>query len=240
MSEIVIREVAPDVWTFSRPFTLLGLFPVGGRSTAIKLSAGGVWIFASTPLTDATKEKLAELGDVKYIVAGNAFHHLFLKQYKDAYPNAKTVGPEDLNIKKVAEGWTLDSVFSEKAPDTLHGFEDEIEHCYFSGFGNKDIAFYHKASKTVLGADLLMNNPPNEQYSKSSASPKSRILSAMKPRGWQLRWFIWLKEKDKAAMKRDAKKVYEWDFARFIPCHGDVIETDAKEAWKATWIEYLS
>ncbi|KAI0634776.1 hypothetical protein C8Q77DRAFT_1054843 [Trametes polyzona] len=244
MSELVIREVAPDLWTFSRPFTLLGLFPVGGRSTAIKLTTGDVWILASTPLTDETKEKLAELGQVKYIVAGNSFHHLFLKQYKDAYPAAKAIGPEDLNAKKAAEGWQLDAaVFSAKSPDTVFGFEDEVEHCYFSGFGNKDIAFYHKASKTVIAADLLMNNPPREQYSKSTKSPKSRLLAAMSPSGWQLRWFIWMKEKDKAAMIRDAKKVYSWDFVRYIPCHGvslDVIETNAKEAWKAAWGAYLS
>ncbi|KAI0360384.1 hypothetical protein OH77DRAFT_1418301 [Trametes cingulata] len=240
MSDLVIREVAPDVWTFSRPFTLLGIFPVGGRSTAIKLAAGGVWIFASTPLTEETRAKLAELGDVKYIVAGNVVHHLFLKQYKDAYPQAKTIGPEDLNQKKAVEGWQLDAVFSSKSPDTKHGFEDEIEHCYFSGYGNKDVAFYHKASKTVVAADLLMNNPPTEQYSKSTQSPRSMLLGSMTPYGWQFRWFLWLKEKDKAAMIRDARKVYEWDFDRYIPCHGDVIETNARGAWKAAWAHYLS
>ncbi|KAI0646600.1 hypothetical protein C8Q79DRAFT_1010202 [Trametes meyenii] len=240
MSEIVIREVAPDVWTFARPFTLLGLFPVGGRSTAIKLASGGVWILASTPLTPETKEKLAELGDVRYIVAGNSFHHLFLKQYKDAYPAAKTIGPENLNLKKVVEGWQLDAVFSDKEPSIKFGFEDEIDYCYFSGFSNKDIAFYHKASKTALAADLLMNNPPIEQFSKSPLSPKSFLISAMNPRGWQFRWFVWMKEKDKIAMRRDAKTVYEWDFVRYIPCHGDVIETNAKEAWKSAWNYYLS
>ena len=49
-----------------RPFTLLGIFPVGGRSTAIRLQSGDVWILASTPLNDETKQKLAELGEVKY------------------------------------------------------------------------------------------------------------------------------------------------------------------------------
>ena len=34
---------------------------------------------------------------------------------------------------------------------------------YFSGHSNKDIAFLHKPSKTVIAADLLFNNPPNEQ-----------------------------------------------------------------------------
>lgn len=71
-------QVAKDVWTFSRPFARFGIFPVGGRSTAIKLSSGDVWVLASTPLNDATKAKLDQLGPVKYIVGADAVHHLFL------------------------------------------------------------------------------------------------------------------------------------------------------------------
>ncbi|KAI0707536.1 hypothetical protein C8T65DRAFT_650839 [Cerioporus squamosus] len=236
MSDIVIREVAQNVWTFSRPFTLFKLVPVGGRSTAIKLDSGEVWILASTPLTDETRQKLAELGDVKYIVGGNTFHNLFLKSYKEAYPGAKLVGPEDLTKK----GITLDAAFSATNPEPVLGFEDEIEACYFSGYANKDIAFYHKASKTVIAADLLFNVPANEQFSKSSESPKSILFGGMKPTGWQMPWFLWAKQADKSAMALEAKKVYAWDFDRYIPCHGDVIETGAKAAWKAAWASYLS
>lgn len=56
--------------------TLRGMFPVGGRSTAIKLEAGGVWILASTPLTNETKEKLADLGDVKCAPCGRVLTDL--------------------------------------------------------------------------------------------------------------------------------------------------------------------
>lgn len=34
---------------------------------------------------------------------------------------------------------------------------------YFSGFKNKDVAFLHKDSKSLIEADLLMNLPPQEQ-----------------------------------------------------------------------------
>ncbi len=34
---------------------------------------------------------------------------------------------------------------------------------YFSGHANKDTAYYHKASKTVIAADLLFNLPGTEQ-----------------------------------------------------------------------------
>ena len=48
------------------PFSRFGILPVGGRSTAIKLSSGDVWVLASTPLTLETKAKLNELGPVKF------------------------------------------------------------------------------------------------------------------------------------------------------------------------------
>lgn len=51
--------------TSDRPFARLGLFPMGGRSTAIKLKMGGVWVLASTPLTEETRKKIDELGEVK-------------------------------------------------------------------------------------------------------------------------------------------------------------------------------
>ncbi|TFK88552.1 hypothetical protein K466DRAFT_598542 [Polyporus arcularius HHB13444] len=240
MSDIIIREVAQDVWTFSRPFVLFGTLPIGGRSTAIKLESGGVWILASTPLTDETKQKLAELGDVKYIVAGNSFHNLYLKPYKEAYPGAKLIGPEDLTKKKGFAGLVLDTAFSATNPEPALGFEDEIEACYFSGYANKDTAYYHKASKTVIAADLLFNLPGTEQFSKSSQSPKSILFGGMRPTGWQMPWFLWAKQVDKSAMAREAKKVYSWDFDRYIPCHGDVIEAGAQAAWKAAWASYLS
>ena len=51
------------------PFSRFNLFPVGGRSTAIKLSNGDVWVLASTPLDEPTKTKLGELGPVKCVAA---------------------------------------------------------------------------------------------------------------------------------------------------------------------------
>jgi len=33
---------------------------------------------------------------------------------------------------------------------------------YFSGFGNKDVAFFHEPSKSLITADLIFNLPANE------------------------------------------------------------------------------
>lgn len=49
----------------TRPFKRFGIIPVGGRSTAIKLRNGDVWVLASTTLDPPTKEKIDGMGGVK-------------------------------------------------------------------------------------------------------------------------------------------------------------------------------
>jgi hypothetical protein len=59
-------------------FTRFGLFRIGGRSTAIRLTSGDVWVLASTPLTAETKATIDRLGPVKFVIGPSSVHHLFL------------------------------------------------------------------------------------------------------------------------------------------------------------------
>jgi len=237
-SETTIREVTPGVWTFSKPFAR-GPFAFGGRSTAIRLQNGGVWVLASTPLDTETKAKLTELGAVKYIVSPDAEHHFFLAEFKKAYPDAKLIAPVDVLTKH--KELEFDGAWGRDEEGTKYGFEDEIEHQYFSGFKNKDVAFLHKPSKTLIEADLIMNTSKmTEQYAKTKTSPKVLGLNlGFGPYSWFHPHFCWALGDDKAAMARDAKLVQGWDFTRIIPCHGDVIETGGKEAWNAAYKKYF-
>lgn len=62
---LTIRSVTPRLATFSRPFARFGFVPVGGRSTAVQLRDGTVWVLASTPLDSSTRAKLQEMGEVR-------------------------------------------------------------------------------------------------------------------------------------------------------------------------------
>ena len=42
---------------------------------------------------------------------------------------------------------------------------DSANFSYFSGVRNKDVAFFHVASKSLIQADLLFNLPATEQVS---------------------------------------------------------------------------
>ncbi|THU83081.1 hypothetical protein K435DRAFT_435838 [Dendrothele bispora CBS 962.96] len=238
--EIVIREVTSNVWTFSAPFKL-GILPFGIRSTAIRLSNGDVWVLASTPLTEQTKEGIDKLGSVKWIMNSSLAHHFHLGEFKKAYPDAKLIGVNGIGEKKSAEGLVFDGEYGKDLDvETRYGFEDEIKSCYFSGSASKEVAWYHTASKTLIVGDLMVNLPATEQFSKSKTSAKLPFINTLSPSGMLLKRTLWGSGLDKDAMRRDIKTVSEWDFERIILAHGNIIEKDAKKAWENAYSKYRS
>lgn len=77
-----------------------------------------------------------------------------------------------------------------------------------------------------------------KQYTPSSA--ERGILSrefakrAHPGSDWFKRLLFWIATVDYELMRRDVKRVAEWDFQRIIPCHGEVVEETGKEAWIET------
>jgi hypothetical protein len=62
----------------SSPFLAYGVVPVGARSTSIRLKSGDLWVLASSPLDDKTRETIDEMGPVKYLIGPSDTHRLYL------------------------------------------------------------------------------------------------------------------------------------------------------------------
>ncbi|GJJ10738.1 hypothetical protein Clacol_004965 [Clathrus columnatus] len=263
-TELVIRQVMP--------FLRFGFIPFGGRSTAIKLR-DGVWVLASTKLDEETKQTIDSLGDVKYIVTADGEHHFHLveAEFKEAYPQAKVIGVPPVvhkpGVPKLdgvcREGLFALKVYGTDPPDTKYGYEDEFNQNQLvqfrsrHGFKNKDVAFFHKSSKSLILGDLLLNLPAKEQYSKASKPLLMSCYDFINPYNSFYRKVINSINPGKEDTQRDAKTVMSWDFKRIIPCHGvssentkreysnhayfqDVIEDDAKAAWGSAYADFLN
>lgn len=249
-TQTVVQTWHPHLSTFSRPFARFGLFPVGGRSTAIQLqqppNTGSLWVLASTPLDEPTRQRIGEMGnDVKYIVAADNVHHLYVKEWSDAFPSAKCIGVEGLAEKRKDVRWA--GHYGVDPPSQTYGFESEVKARYFPTFSNKDVAFFHTASRTLVVADLLFNLPANEQYlGTSKGRPTSPVpflvslSSYLRPHTSFHAAFLWMAggvngggtaQKRRSRFAKDAEVVAGWGAARIIPCHGDVIEENGRKAW---------
>lgn len=242
-----IRQVTKDIVIHSCPFTRGYLLNFGGRMTCVKLPTAddAVVVFAPTPVCEQSEAALKLLaGDkpnVKYLVAPDFEHHMALKAWKDKFPKALIIGPEELKEKKKAEGIDIDIAFKPEEGNKLLsgaalesvGFPKELvdtfDAVYLPSHANKEVMLYHKPSETLLEADAIFNTPSNEQYKGSGVNPKGswgipNLMNYMSFDSY-LQQKLWSKlYPDPAAAKKAYNELLRLPIRRIIPCHGDLIE----------------
>ena len=212
-------------------------------TNTVRMQNGSLAVFSPVALTNEVRSAVKELGEVKYIVAPDQEHHIFLDEWHKEYPNTKLIAPDTLQPKREKSGQSLpwSVLFKANEPTTVDpDFDRKFDYEYVHSHQNKELVFNHKPSRTLIEADMLFNLPANEQMSKTGMSPTSGILTKlMMPIGkisgeaiWQRR-FLWYgaAAADRTAFNKSVSKISGWDFDRIIPCHGDVIETGGKGVW---------
>jgi len=243
--EPIIRTLNSRVTLLSKPFTRLSLFHIGGRASLIQMQSKKLAVFSPVALTPNVRQKVEQLGNrVEYLIAPDFEHHMYIGEWKKHFPSAKVIGVEGLQERR--KDVHFDHIFTAgKAPESLPDeFREEFEYQYFPGFINKDLALMHKPSRTLFEADLMFNLPAYEQYSQSTSSCTTGFTRLFNLFHWQstaLKRFLWyVVSKDRGAMKRDAKVVASWDFDTIVPCHGEVMEGNGKNAWLEAYKWFLA
>ncbi|KAK2735716.1 hypothetical protein FQN55_001999 [Onygenales sp. PD_40] len=242
---MVIRKVHSDILTLSVPFYRFGVLRIGGRCTVVRLQSGSLLAFSPVALTPDAQQAINDLGgDVKYIVAPDLEHHIFVSAWKQAYPNAQILAPEGLREKRESnpetKGVKLDHIFTAANKHDLtisDEFHADFDVEYVHSHPSHEIVLRHKPTKTLIEADLIFNLPATEQFSRSGEPATKGILtkvfncvqSTKDPATWQKR-FIWylFSGKDRVGFGQSSATIDSWDFDRIIPCHGDVIEKGGK------------
>ncbi|KAI9762025.1 MAG: hypothetical protein M4579_000661 [Chaenotheca gracillima] len=258
----VIRRVTPNITTLSAPFLRFGRIKIGGRGTIVRLSSGATVVFSPVALTPQVREAVQSLGgNVRYLVALDIEHHMFLGQWYEAYPGVQVIGPEGLPEKRATqknENIPFSTVFTNKdkanqrvtsPPGSEGEFDRDFDYEYVGSHANKELVFLYKPDRTVIEADMMFNLPATEQYSKTPESATSGFLtrlftglnSTYGDATWQKR-FLWYvaSSGDRPDFNASAQRIAKWDFDRIIPCHGDVIETGAKGIFQKVFAWHLS
>ncbi|KAH8799777.1 hypothetical protein F5884DRAFT_811225 [Xylogone sp. PMI_703] len=246
---MVIRTISPSITTLSVPFAFAGgRVKAGGRSSIVRLSTGSLAVFSPVALTPAVREKVDSLGTMRYIVALNIAHHIHISAWAKAFPDANVICVEGLPEKREedisTQGTTFSHIFTTANKTTLHisdEFDAEFDYEYVSAASNKDLVFLHKPTRTLIEADLLLNLPATEQYSKVPGGTSVGMLgkavsSAFSAKGnmtWQKRslWYG-VGSKNRQSFGESMRRILGWDFDMIIPCHGDVIDRDAKATFQ--------
>lgn len=151
------KPLAEGVWIVDgEPISAMGLkLPV--RMTVIRLTDGGLLLHSPTQYTAELGHALEALGHVRHLVAPTVAHWMFLKEWQLAFPQATSWGvPALRNRAQVRKaGLRIDVDLGDQAPDA---WADDIQQGMVRGGGGFEEAWLlHKASRTLLLADLVEN-----------------------------------------------------------------------------------
>ncbi|MFH7029685.1 MAG: DUF4336 domain-containing protein [Heteroscytonema crispum UTEX LB 1556] len=207
------KEVIKDtIWTFDQLHGILyTIVPI--RMTVVKLSAGGLFVYAPVAPTAECirmiKELVAIHGDVKYIIlptSSGLEHKVFAGPFARCFPQAQVfVAPHQWSFPlNLPLGWLgFPGKRTQELPvDSIQApFADEFDYEVLDinlGRGSFcEVAVYHKRSRTLLVTDSIISVPEDPPaivqldpypllfHARDNALEAIEDLEANRRKGWQ-------------------------------------------------------
>ncbi|MGU3475897.1 DUF4336 domain-containing protein [Methylobacterium sp. D48H] len=195
----VLKPVAEGVWIVdSGPLRALGI-PLPVRMTVVRLGDGSVWLHSPTRYDAGLHRAIAALGPIRHLVAPNIAHWTFLKDWQTQCPEALTWAAPNLRERRQVRraGLRVDRVLEDAPPPDWAA--DLRQVVVPGGFGFREVAFFHGASRTLILTDLVLNLEPAKM--PALLRPLLRLARMTPPHGETppyLRLVIRLRRRDAA------------------------------------------
>jgi hypothetical protein len=220
-SPSLVHAFGPSIWTVEGPIVQFFGCPYPTRMALIQLENGGVWVWSPVKLTDELRLELKaqQLDKIAYIVSPNKIHHIFLKEWQEAFPQAKLYAPPGLKERTAVKDVTFHALLE----DAISLFSEEISQVIVKGSSvMEEVVFYHAKSQTALVADLIQRFPEHQVEGFMGMLLKWDGLvgpNGSTPREWR---FSFLFGKDQARKARDII-INDWKPQHLIIAHGDCV-----------------
>lgn len=197
------------------PVTSFHGFAYPTRMAVIRLSDGGLFIWSPIALSDTLRASVDSLGPVRHLVPPNALHHLFLGEWKAAYPAARLYAPPRLRRKR--QDLRFDADLGD-APEP--GWAADIDQVVVNGsLALTEVVFFHRGSRTALFADLIQNFP--RDWFKGWRGILARFGGIVAPhpsapRDWRASFL------DRRAARASLGTILAWPIDKVLIAHGDI------------------
>ena len=215
----MLREFGFGIWIGEGPVVSFFGFPYPTRMAAIKLSTGGLFVWSPIALSPALKSEIDALGPVRCLVSPNLLHHLFLGEWKTAYPDARLFAPPGLRRRR--KDLAFDADLSD-TPDPL--WAADIDQVLMRGsFAMTEAVFFHRASGVAIFADLIENLP--REWFKGWRGLLARLDGIVAPhpgapREWRASFV------DRRAARAALERIMAWPIERVLIAHGEPAPAD--------------
>ena len=146
-------SIGTDIWMVDGRCVSFFGFAYPTRSIVVRLPSGGVWLWSPIAYDPELQRQVEAIGPVRHLISPNKLHHLFLGEWQSALPDAQLWGPQSTVARRTDLSFA--GALGEQSPA---GWDGAFEQFWLRGSPALDeIAFFHRASRTLILADLTQN-----------------------------------------------------------------------------------
>ncbi len=218
-----MEKLANDIWIFDGSTVSFFGLPFSTRMTIVRLTDGELWVHSPIELTEEVQSQLESLGTVKFLIAPNHLHHLFLPDWISAFPEAQVFGTDEV-IKKRRDIYFNASLNS----DYVWEWQSDIEQVLFTGSPlMEECVFFHKQSHTLIVTDLVENFSGRKfNYWQRVVAKRVGILApnGKMPVDWRLSFMF-----GKAEARKHLECLLRWNPSVLVMSHGEIVRENARE-----------
>lgn len=223
----MLEPLADAVWAEARRLRFAAV-ETGTRMTVVRLATGGLFVHSPISLDRGTREAVDALGPVKAVVAPSLFHHLFVGEWMQAYPDAVVCACPGLERKRRDLSWHR--VLGDEPEAEWRG---EIEQVFFGARSlENEVVFFHRPSRTLICADFIFNLAG---HPSRLTRVVARLIGNRKPGATLLdRLLI----RNRAAARVQVDRMLAWNPDRIVLAHGAMVEAGGCEVVRRayTWL----
>lgn len=215
----LLTSFGPDIWISEGGTVDVAGFRYPTRMAVMKLGDGGLFVWSPTKLSPDLKQEVDALGPVRCIVAPNSLHHLFMPDWKAAYPSARLFAAPGLQKRRADIAFDAD--LADVAPPE---WREHIDQVIVRGNAiTQEVVFFHRASGTVLFTDLLQQFPKGWFKGwRAFVAKLDRMTEAEAevPQKFRIAF------NDRKAARTALTRIFAWPATRVLMAHGAPVTTD--------------
>ncbi len=218
----MLREFGREIWTAegSEVVAMLG-FRYPTRMAVVRLPGGNLFVWSPVALTDAIRAEVDALGKVGYLVAPNALHHLFVADWKQAYPGARLYAAPGLREKRKDL-----SIENELDGTSVPEWSGQIEYVVVRGNAiTSEAVFFHIESGTVIFTDLIQQLPSRWFSGWRAIVAKWDLMLGAEPsvpRKFRLAFT------DRRTARASIARILAWPAEKVLMAHGTPVTRDGQ------------
>lgn len=221
-----VKPVADGVWIVDAGRIHPAGFPLSVRMTVIRLASGDLLLHSPTQYSPTLRGELERLGPIKYLLAPNVAHWMFLPEWQAALPMAKLFAAPGLGERAQVRraGLRIDHELGDRTPNE---WSDDLELVLVNALFFSEVELFHKPSRTLVLTDIVQNLAP--QGLPPLARGVANLLGITAPNGRAPAYLRLLLRLGGRSVQTAVARLIELAPARVIFAHGRWFESGGTE-----------